>query len=781
MIKTFNCRQSPRRDKPWFDFDCRTAKQNFKKSLKNFKLSNFAVEYKNDFIISKRNYQNLLSFKKKNHEIDIQNKFADTKNSKEFWSVYSNFKNKNKPFVPNPIPLGSWENFFDGVYPNRATRSVTFTGPYDPELDRPITYEELDDALKSMAPGKAPGLDQINASFFKNLSPLWLSFLLNFFNIILSSESLPDAWSKAAMILFHKKGDTNDPLNYRGIALINTIAKIFTKILCSRLVKWTIAHNILSETQNGFRAGRSCSDNVFVLQSAIHCHLRLKKGNIYALFVDLRRAFDTVSHELLWQKLFDLGVSTKFIRVLIQLYKNASFVLKLNDEISKDFNVTEGVLQGENLSPLLFILFINDFETFLRSKHLCGVNIDGNTDLLSLLYADDAVILADSPSNMRKILSAVEEYAFINNLVVNTKKTKIVHFRSGGRQTQQRFLYKGENIEVVSSYEYLGVPFSSSSLGLTAAKHFVNKAKMAIGASQKLFTSCKADSLQSRMVIFDSAVRSVLLYSASFWSLRYLGLIETVQLDFLKKTFALPACCPGTSLRLELGVLKIAYNVFTSAWKSIVKFLQMDDSRLPRICLLRLVRLHLAGTCDPRYNWVTQFDILLDKINFSHLWYDMDYNTWSQNQDHAFEKFALYLRNEDLVGYYVSNAQCCKIIRTLNDTQPLYLTERNSHAFVKTFIQFRLASQYNIRFTDKNILYKLNPATNCSICNLQKPETLHHFVIECPMYAELRSHYLGTIVTDLCNLAYCTDSTFVKKIHMFIIQAFRIRAFILNE
>lgn len=730
---------------------------------------------------SKRTYRNLLNTKRHKYVLEIQNKFANSKNSKEFWGVYTALKNKNKPFIVNPIPLEDWEKFFEEMYPDRETSDTSYFGTFDPQLDAPITMRELENALQAMASNKAPGYDQLNANFYKNLSPLWLDLILSLFNVILDSETLPKAWSKAVLILFYKKGDTKNPLNYRGIALINTIAKIFTKILCLRLVNWLNTRCILSETQSGFRAGRSCADNVFVLQSAIHCHLRLKKRNVFALFIDLRRAFDTVSHSLLWQKLYETGLSPKFIQILMNLYKNATFALKLNDELSSEFKVTEGVLQGENMSPLLFILFINDFENFLRGKNLSGIDLNGTDDLLSLLYADDAVILADSPTNMRKILLAVEEYARINSLIVNTNKTKIVHFRNGGRQTQQNFVYSGEQIEVVSSYEYLGVPFSCSGLGLLATKHFVRKAKMAIGATQKLFISCKADSLQSKQVIFDSAVRSVLLYAAPFWGLRYLGLMETVQLDFLKRTFALPSCCPGASLRLELGTLKIDYEVFVAAWKMIVKYLKMEESRLPRICLLRLIRLHLANDCDPRFNWVTQFDSLLCKIDLSYLWHDTNPDTWSQLQEHAFAKFALYLKNEDLVKYHISNSQTCKIVRTLYDTQPLYLTQRNPHSITKIFIQFRLASCHNIRFAYKNTIYNLQPQSNCSICNMQRPETLEHFIFECPLYGELRRHYLNQSTTNLCTLAYRTDQTSVTALHNFMIQSLRMRAFILNE
>lgn len=101
------------------------------------------------------------------------------------------------------------------------------------------------------------------------------------------------------MRLIHKKGEKTDPLNYRGITLCNTIAKIFTQILVTRLSDWAKGNSLLPETQNGFRSGRNCTDNVHTLQSALHFCFKSNKASAYALFVDFRCAFDSVSHILL--------------------------------------------------------------------------------------------------------------------------------------------------------------------------------------------------------------------------------------------------------------------------------------------------------------------------------------------------------------------------------------------------------------------------------------------------------------------------------------------------
>lgn len=142
----------------------------------------------------------------------------------------------------------------------------------------------------------------------------------------------------------------------------------------SRLSKWMEDNNILPDAQAGFRRGRGCLDNLFSLAATLNCRLRQKKALQFLLFVDFKRAFDSVNHKLLWMKLFEIGPSAKMVRLLRNIYNTAHLKLLINGMLSKNFKINEGVLQGELLSPLLFIIFIADLEKFLR-QHGCEEQI----------------------------------------------------------------------------------------------------------------------------------------------------------------------------------------------------------------------------------------------------------------------------------------------------------------------------------------------------------------------------------------------------------------------
>lgn len=272
----------------------------------------------------------------------------------EFWRAV---KEVNwKPRGINCIDKATWEEFYRGVYPDRLGCDLTFTDVCHPELDKVLSMDELVLALKSCKLNKAPGPHLITNEFWKALPAKGNDLLLLLLNKVFDSGIVPDAWPKAALTMLYKKGQKEDPANYRGIALTNNILKIFTKIIAKRLQSWNEACKTLPESQAGFRQNRGCEDQSFSLITAVQAQLRIPDNSVYAIFVDFRRAFDSVPHNLLWSKLFKIGVSGKIIRCLINLYDKAAAQVKLVGESSAEFGVTEGVLQGEILSPLLYIM-----------------------------------------------------------------------------------------------------------------------------------------------------------------------------------------------------------------------------------------------------------------------------------------------------------------------------------------------------------------------------------------------------------------------------------------
>lgn len=128
----------------------------------------------------------------------------------------------------------------------------------------------------------------------------------------------------------YKKGDSKNLNNYRGFALANSMLKIFTAITAKRVNIWCESYDILPEGQAGFRVNRGCEDNIFTLQYKISETLQKQKGRIFLTFIDFIKAFDAIHHNLLWRKLYKVGMSTQIIRVLKDIYDKASTQVKID-------------------------------------------------------------------------------------------------------------------------------------------------------------------------------------------------------------------------------------------------------------------------------------------------------------------------------------------------------------------------------------------------------------------------------------------------------------------
>ena len=145
-----------------------------------------------------------------------------------------------------------------------------------------------------------------------------------------------------------------------------------------------------------------------------------KKERLYCAFIDYKKTFDFVNRTLLWQSLLKYELNGKLFRVIYNMYDTANSCIELGNELSDFFNCNIGVRQGENLSPLLFALFINNFNVTISQSYsglqifstnkLYDFDIDVQLKLFSLLYADDTIVMAESELELQSDLNAVHEY-----------------------------------------------------------------------------------------------------------------------------------------------------------------------------------------------------------------------------------------------------------------------------------------------------------------------------------------------------------------------------------
>jgi hypothetical protein len=198
----------------------------------------------------------------------------------------------------------------------------------------------------------------------------------------------------------HKGNDIYDPDNYRGLTITSAIGKLFNRVLNERLVKFLEKHKIISDCQIGFTKQARTSDHMFIIKTIIDKYCIAKNKKVFACFVDLKKAFDTVIHEGIKLKLLEIGSGSLFYNIIKNMYAVSKSCVKIDDTLS-DFPPTQlGVKQGDNLSPNLFKIFINELPKYLEKSS--DPVILNDKPIHCLMYADGIILVSTSAPGLQE-------------------------------------------------------------------------------------------------------------------------------------------------------------------------------------------------------------------------------------------------------------------------------------------------------------------------------------------------------------------------------------------
>ena len=299
----------------------------------------------------------------------------------------------------------------------------------------PLTQPQFLEGLSKMKSGKACGPDSIPAEVYKLSTPC-KEMLGHLVKKIWLEEDVPVEFGKAIFtMIFKNKGSSNDPSKYRCIGLLSHAYKTFHQCLLQRIMSETESY--LPDWQAGFRKGRGCRDNVLLLRT-IYNHMIDTGKTLYVTFVDYSSAFDSISHKFLDRALAKAGASNKSRALFRAVYATASAVTKVastdgSEVYSESFPINRGVLQGDILSPIYFILAL---EMILREHDNmagAGITLRGKR-ITTLGYADDAALLDErhevSTDRVTNISKGSREDA---DMIINITKTEAMHVKEQGR------------------------------------------------------------------------------------------------------------------------------------------------------------------------------------------------------------------------------------------------------------------------------------------------------------------------------------------------------------
>ena len=317
MYKRMRSSRVTQNQPTWFDRVCNAMKAQKYKLLRTFRRSNNPLHLR-DYQDARKLFKNTCR-EKKNRYIDEQrlNLMSSSSNSKHFWAVIRQNSPSKLQIAPTIEP-DQWYTYFSSlfsqpvsreefVYQNELTNLLECVDDFNPErelnwdiLNGPISITEIVNSVQRLKNEKSPGPDELIGEFFKFSIDVLLPYLHIIFNRIFDSGEFPRDWSKGIIVPIFKKGDINNPGNYRAISLLSVFSKIFTAILNNRLTTWADALGEIDEAQAGFRRGYSTVDNIFILQSIVQKYITKNRRKLYCGFVDFSKAFDTVERQQLW-------------------------------------------------------------------------------------------------------------------------------------------------------------------------------------------------------------------------------------------------------------------------------------------------------------------------------------------------------------------------------------------------------------------------------------------------------------------------------------------------
>ena len=353
----------------------------------------------------------------------------------------------------------------------------------------------------------SPGYDNLSAQTLENLIPWEIEHFTCIINKIITKSVYPPELKIARIIPIYKSGERNLTENYRPIAILPVYSKLIEKILCNQLMDYLNNTHFFNSNQFGFLKG---SDTAIASINLIqHIQESIDKGKITAtLFIDLRKAFDTIKHILI-DKISKMNLCYDAVLLLKSFLNNRKQFVKLNNDVSDTKTIQCGVPQGSVLAAPLFIIFIND---------IFDINLKGKIQL----YADDIAITYSCNSvnilkeYMQQDLESLQNYFDRNMLIMNEKKSYCIVFRTRENKLDNLIItINNKPLQRVGEVKYLGLVISKE---LNWVEH-INKIKKKIIPFVGVFKRLMSYLPQKTLInIYYAHIHTHLTYMSPIWA-----------------------------------------------------------------------------------------------------------------------------------------------------------------------------------------------------------------------------------------------------------------------
>ena len=449
-------------------------------------------------------------------------------NLKKSWSIIKEVINRKKSSASiskflingnivedNKIICEGFNDFYINVGPTLAAKIPHFpkspvdylpaSNPNSIFLD-PVTSEEVE-KLVLLLKNSSPGWDDMDAKIIKKTYTLYLPILVHLTNLSLTKGIFPNQLKLARVVALFKSDDRMLVNNYRPVSILPVLSKLYERIMYNRLLKFINKHNLLYKFQFGFREQHGTDIALIVLIDKIM--QAFNDGEmVLGVFLDLSKAFDTVNHEILLNKLYHYGIRGVANDWFKSYLSNRKQYVSYNDCCSSQRVIKCGVPQGSILGPLLFLLYVNDM-------------VNASQILFSILFADDTNVFITGKNintlveTMNNELHKLYEWMCINKLSLNIKKTKFMVFTMRkSKEIDQTITINNQVIEQVNNFKFLGVIIDSHLRWTDHVQHIRKKISKGLGI---LYKAKRVLNLTTLLTLYYSFIYPYLLYCIEVW------------------------------------------------------------------------------------------------------------------------------------------------------------------------------------------------------------------------------------------------------------------------
>ena len=382
-----------------------------------------------------------------------------------------------------------------------------------------VTTAGVAKLLRSLQTHKATGPDGIPTHLLKITAEEAAGALQLIFQASLTQGSVPSDWKKAHIVPVFKKGDRANPANYRPISLTSVCSKVMEHVVHSGIMKHLECYDILSDLQHGFRKNRSCESQLILTVNDLAKSVD-DSSQVDAILLDFSKAFDKVSHSRLLRKLEHYGIRNSTLSWITDFLHSRTQDVVLDGQSSSESAVTSGVPQGTVIGPLLFLVYINDLPSRVRST--------------VRMFADDCLLYREIRSMndtqaLQDDLDSLQTWEQDWLMEFNPSKCEAITFTKKTKPVTAEYKLHDIILAAVSSAKYLGVNISSKLSWNVHVDITAKKATQSLNFIRRNFSCCPT---HIREQCYKTLVRPQLEYASSVWDntvQRNITKVESVQ------------------------------------------------------------------------------------------------------------------------------------------------------------------------------------------------------------------------------------------------------------